>query len=91
MLSFKPEIHYRLHKKSLNKTSDISHNYNKFSQSAPNNTAIVFFHRGYGKEYHLINWYTLFFYKQQVCKQLAFGWQIDKQLSGLSPLSLSNN
>ena len=32
-----------------------------------------------------------FFYKQPVYKQLAFGWQIAKQLSGLDPISLSNN
>ena len=32
-----------------------------------------------------------FFYKQPVYKQLALGWQIAKQLSGLNPLSLSNN
>ena len=31
------------------------------------------------------------FYKLPVYKQLALGWQIAKQLSGLSPLSLSNN
>ena len=31
------------------------------------------------------------FYKQLVYKQLALGWQIAKQLSGLNPLSLSNN
>ena len=34
--------------------------------------------------------YTLF-YKQPVCEQQALGWQIAKQLSGLNPLSLSNN
>ena len=28
----------------------------------------------------------LFFYKQPVYKQLALGWQIAKQLSGLNPL-----
>ena len=33
----------------------------------------------------------IFFYKQPVYKQLALGWQIAKQLSGLNPLSLSNN
>ena len=27
----------------------------------------------------------------QVYKQLALGWQIGKQLSGVNPLSLSNN
>ena len=32
-----------------------------------------------------------FFYKQPVYKQLDLGWQIAKQLSGLNPLSLSNN
>ena len=32
-----------------------------------------------------------FFYKQPVSKQLALGWQIAKQLSGLNFLSLSNN
>ena len=31
MLSFKPKIHYRLHKNYLNQTSNIWHNYNKFS------------------------------------------------------------
>ena len=35
--------------------------------------------------------YALFLYKQPVHKQLAFAWQIAKQLSGLKPLSLSNN
>ena len=50
---------------------------------APNNTVIVFFHQDYGKEYHLINWYKLF-NKQPVYKQLAFGWEIDKQFSWLS-------
>ena len=35
--------------------------------------------------------YTYFFYKQPVFKQLALGWQIAKQLSGLNPFSLSNN
>ena len=29
----------------------------------------------------------LFFYKQPVSKQLALGWQIAKQLSGLNPFS----
>ena len=33
----------------------------------------------------------LVFYKQPVYKQLALTWQIAKQLSGLNPLSLSNN
>ena len=33
----------------------------------------------------------LIFYKQPVDKQLVFAWQITKQLSGLNPLSLSNN
>ena len=33
----------------------------------------------------------IFFYKQPVFKQLALGWQIAKQLSGLNPFSLSNN
>ena len=33
----------------------------------------------------------LFFYKQPVYKQVALGWQIAKQLSGLNILSLSNN
>ena len=32
-----------------------------------------------------------FFYKEPVYKQLALGWQIAKQLSGLSPVSISNN
>ena len=32
-----------------------------------------------------------FFNKQTVYKQLAFGWQIAKQLSGPNPFSLSNN
>ena len=31
------------------------------------------------------------FYKQPVYKQQAPGWQIDKQLSGLNNLSVSNN
>ena len=33
----------------------------------------------------------LVFYKQSVYKQLALTWPIAKQLSGLNPLSLSNN
>ena len=33
----------------------------------------------------------LIFYKRPVYKQLALAWQIAKQLSGLNPLSLSNN
>ena len=33
----------------------------------------------------------LVFYKQPVYKQLPFAWQTAKQLSGLTPLSLSNN
>ena len=33
----------------------------------------------------------LIFYKQPVYKQLALACQIAKQLSGLKPLSLSNN
>ena len=33
----------------------------------------------------------LFCKKRQVYKQLALGWQIAKQLSGLNPLSISNN
>ena len=40
-------------------------------------------------------WYVkktlIFLYKQSVYKQLALGWQIAKQLSGLNPFSLSNN
>ena len=32
-----------------------------------------------------------FFYKQPVYKQVAPGWQITKQLSGLRPPSLSNS
>ena len=32
-----------------------------------------------------------FFYKKLVYKHPALGWQIAKQLSGLSPVSLSNN
>ena len=31
------------------------------------------------------------FYKQLVCKQLAFGWKIANQIVGLNPFSLSNN
>ena len=30
-------------------------------------------------------------YKQPVHQQLALAWQIAKQVSGLNPLSLSNN
>ena len=33
----------------------------------------------------------LVFYKQPVYEQLALAWPIAKQLSGLNPLSLSNN
>ena len=33
----------------------------------------------------------VFFIKQPVYKQIALEWQIEKQLSGLNPLSLSNN
>ena len=40
-------------------------------------------------------WYakknTCFFYKQLVFKQPTLGWQIAKQLSGISLFSLSNN
>ena len=50
---------------------------------------MVFFNGDYGKEYHLINWYKLF-YKQPAYKQLALGLQIAKQLLGLNPLLLSN-
>ena len=32
-----------------------------------------------------------FFYKQPIFKQLAIGWEIFKQFSGLNPISLSNN
>ena len=35
--------------------------------------------------------YTYFFNKQPIFKQLALGWQIAKQLSGLNPFILSNN
>ena len=35
--------------------------------------------------------YTYFFNKQPAYKQLALEKQIAKQLSGLNPLSLSNN
>ena len=35
--------------------------------------------------------YTQLFYKQLIYKQLALGWKIAKKLSGLNPLSLSNN
>ena len=34
---------------------------------------------------------NLVFYKPSVYKQLALAWKIAKQLSGLNPLSLSNN
>ena len=37
-----------------------------------------------------MSFYT-FFYEQPVYKQLALGLQIAKELSGLNPLSLSNN
>ena len=50
---------------------------------------IVFFDQDYGKVYQLSD--ITFFYKQLVYKQLALGLQITKQLSGLNPLSLSNN
>ena len=37
-------------------------------------------------------WIALsFFYEQPFYKQLVLGWQIAKQLSGLNPLSVSNN
>ena len=52
--------------------------------SEPNNTAIVFFYRDYGKEYHLIDIHFFFY------KQLTLGWQIARELSGLTPFSLSN-
>ena len=35
--------------------------------------------------------YAQFFYKEPVYKELALGWHIGKQLSGLNPLSLRNN
>ena len=37
------------------------------------------------------SYYTDFFYKQPVYKQLALGWHFAKQLSWFKPLSLSNN
>ena len=40
---------------------------------------------------HSKSQYTLFFYKQPVYKQPSLEWQIAKQLSGLTLLSLSNN
>ena len=33
----------------------------------------------------------LFFNEQQVCNQLTLGWQTAKKISGLNPLSVSNN
>ena len=33
----------------------------------------------------------IFFYKQPVYEQLALGWQIAKQFSGINPPSLNNN
>ena len=33
----------------------------------------------------------MFYSKQPVYKQPALGWQITKQLSGINPLSLSND
>ena len=38
-----------------------------------------------------VEYYTYFFYKQPVYKQLALEWQKAKQLSGLKPFSLSNS
>ena len=35
--------------------------------------------------------YTYFFYKQQVYKELALGWQIPEQFSKLNLFSLINN
>ena len=35
--------------------------------------------------------YPYLFYKQSVYKQIALGYQIAKQLSGLNPFSQSNN
>ena len=35
--------------------------------------------------------YTYFFYNEPVFKQIALGWQIAEQLSGLNPFSVSNN
>ena len=35
--------------------------------------------------------HLFFFYSQPVYKQLALAWRIAKQLSGLNPVSLSNN
>ena len=35
--------------------------------------------------------HLFFFYKQPVYEQLALGWKIAKQLSGINPLLLSNN
>ena len=37
------------------------------------------------------SWITLIFHKQPVYKQQALKWQIAKKLSGIKPLSLSNN
>ena len=33
----------------------------------------------------------LFFNEQPVCNQLTLGWQTAKKISGLNPLSVSNN
>ena len=52
--------------------------------------SIIQYSYGYCQEYCWL--YQLhFFYKQPVYKQLALEWQITKQLSGLNPISLSNN
>ena len=40
---------------------------------------------------HLLHMCVIFLYKQLVCKQLALGRQIVKQLSGLNRLLLSKN
>ena len=57
--------------------------------SSSGNTAVL----GYLQQFFLVVlWATLsFFYRKLVYKQLALGWQIAKELSGLNILSLSNN
>ena len=45
----------------------------------------------YSRQFQTFLVNTYFFYKQPVYEQLALGWKIAKQLSGINPLLLSNN
>ena len=69
------------------KMKNLSTNWEKMNFKSNGNSAHNTQFSNLGKA---LNIYTHSF-KQPVCRQLDLGWQIAKQLSGLSPLSLSNN